>query len=54
MHANIATLNKLLTNDADASASVEYRPTMMLSANPTNIIPTCPINIGSPKVIIAR
>ena len=49
MQASMAMLNTLLTNDADANAGVEYRPTIILSAKATIIIPNCPTRIGNPS-----
>jgi hypothetical protein len=50
--AKIAMLNRLLQNDADANASVEYLPIIMLSANPVAIAPSCPMSMGNPNLRI--
>ena len=42
------TEKMLLTNEAEAKASVWYLPTMILSAKFTDMIPSCPKIIGSP------
>ena len=42
------TEKMLLTNEAEARASVWYLPTMMLSAKFTVMIPSCPRMIGVP------
>ena len=42
------TEKMLLTNEAEAKASVWYLPTIILSAKFTDMIPSCPKMIGSP------
>ena len=42
-------LKTLFTNEAAANEGVSYRPTIIVSANESTIVPICPMEIGRPN-----